>query len=474
MKDREVFDVDLYDLNEDTLKVLGDFFAEQEKESLGNMIFEKDHIYAFSNNREIRFNNEVIGYQRNKKNQDDKTEWAYSVRLDKGLGKGSYGEVYKIAGKLVHKPDGSMRYIATSDVKSSYNVKLMTVDSLEYKDINLLRKNSNVKTPLLIKDKNGNVYSFARYKNSCVVLELDSSKFINVTFPESHRMTDEINIDTLGQDIKNEIDLVHTRKRKVVKLSPSDKVSKENFFREANTANVMGQGAKPPTFGHKKSAIIMDKAPGMTLDKALKYYRLGFKDMLELSIALLNELNKYHEKGYMHNDIKPENIMVKYTANGLQVKIIDHGECKNMKVDEDERKHLSKGTLLYMSCEMFKSPADANEKSDVYSMGRVLKKVWGDEGMKMDLALAYDIGFYYARVEGNNPEPSTLIKGYDEYESEIHDIEKLLDGMTNPVANLRLDGQDVLEKLKELDDVLQSNKKLQYTPISNLASRSDK
>lgn len=118
MKDRKnVIIVDIDHLNADYLKKMGEFFSEQENGALGNMIFEQDHIYDFSGNRQIIFNKEIIGYQKNKINLWDKTEWIYSVRSDESLGKGAFGSVYKTSGKLVHESDGSMRYITPAQIK---------------------------------------------------------------------------------------------------------------------------------------------------------------------------------------------------------------------------------------------------------------------------------------------------------------------------------------------------------------------
>lgn len=117
MNDRQeminIIDVNLDDLSPVILKIMADFFAEKEIGALGNIIFEKDQIYGFDGDKKIKFNKQLIGYQKYN-HENDKAEWIYSVRNDVTLGKGA---VYRASGKLIHEMNGNMRYIAPENLK---------------------------------------------------------------------------------------------------------------------------------------------------------------------------------------------------------------------------------------------------------------------------------------------------------------------------------------------------------------------
>jgi eukaryotic-like serine/threonine-protein kinase len=83
---------------------------------------------------------------------------------------------------------------------------------------------------------------------------------------------------------------------------------------------------------------------------------------------LLLALDKLHSEGFVHLDIKPNNIFLKADdINGI-VKLGDFGNSKNM--DTLVLSTKDNGTVAYNSPERFDSII--SEKADVWSIGCVL------------------------------------------------------------------------------------------------------
>lgn len=66
---------------------------------------------------------------------------------------------------------------------------------------------------------------------------------------------------------------------------------------------------------------------------------------------LISAVKWLHSQGIIHNDLKPENIMIE---NNLHIKIIDFGFSIKKKNDSDFQKN-TKGTPLYLAPEKIKS-----------------------------------------------------------------------------------------------------------------------
>ena len=86
-------------------------------------------------------------------------------------------------------------------------------------------------------------------------------------------------------------------------------------------------------------------------------------------------LREVHDKGLVHRDIKPDNIMLcRRGGEHDVVKVLDFGIVKN--VDNPDTRDITQfvrvlGAPLYMAPERLANPADVDARSDIYAVGAV-------------------------------------------------------------------------------------------------------
>lgn len=110
--------------------------------------------------------------------------------------------------------------------------------------------------------------------------------------------------------------------------------------------------------------IVMELAQGVTLEKYIKRYgRLSVRETVDFALQIAKGLRAAHEKGIVHRDIKPQNIMVSDSGN---IKITDFGIAKGATSDTINSNAM--GSVRYFSPEQAKN-LHSDERSDIYSLG---------------------------------------------------------------------------------------------------------
>jgi len=120
--------------------------------------------------------------------------------------------------------------------------------------------------------------------------------------------------------------------------------------------------------------LVMELVDGLDLTKLLRAYSaLAVGDAAEIGRQAADALAHAHEKGIVHRDVKPSNLMV--TGGGV-VKLLDLGLAVFVsvvgRVDERITGPAVLGTQDYMAPEQWVLPADVTDRADVYGLGCVL------------------------------------------------------------------------------------------------------
>jgi serine/threonine-protein kinase len=117
----------------------------------------------------------------------------------------------------------------------------------------------------------------------------------------------------------------------------------------------------------------MDFVDGSSLRHMLESGPLIASHAFELFLQLCDGLQHAHERGVIHRDIKPDNLLV--DKKGL-LKIADFGLAKlngdGASKEWQTRDFRGMGTPPYMAPEQFESPQAVDHRADIYSAGVVL------------------------------------------------------------------------------------------------------
>jgi len=109
---------------------------------------------------------------------------------------------------------------------------------------------------------------------------------------------------------------------------------------------------------------------GRTLSKKIADGPLKLSEALSIAIQMADGLEAAHEKGIVHRDIKPDNVMLMKGSRGL-VKLMDFGLAQLAESSKLIREGTTLGTPIYMPPEQaLGEPTDS--RSDVWGLGVVL------------------------------------------------------------------------------------------------------
>jgi serine/threonine protein kinase len=112
--------------------------------------------------------------------------------------------------------------------------------------------------------------------------------------------------------------------------------------------------------------IVMEFIDGQTLQE--RKSSLTMKQAIDFGIQIAEGLAAAHEKGIVHRDVKPENIMIR--KDGI-VQVMDFGLAKLAGVSRLTKAGSTVGTLGYMSPEQVQGQ-QTDHRSDIFSFGVLL------------------------------------------------------------------------------------------------------
>ena len=170
---------------------------------------------------------------------------------------------------------------------------------------------------------------------------------------------------------------------KIIKLGMDTKTVIARFEAErqalammdhTNIAKVLDAGATETG----RPYFVMELVTGVSIAEYCDKNNLSTRQRLELFIQVCNAVQHAHQKGIIHRDIKPTNVMVT-RRDGIPIpKVIDFGIAKAINQKLTEKTLFTRyahiiGTPAYMSPEQAElSDLDIDTRTDIYSLGVLL------------------------------------------------------------------------------------------------------
>jgi len=144
---------------------------------------------------------------------------------------------------------------------------------------------------------------------------------------------------------------------------------------------------------------------GEGLDKKIEAGPLKLKDALDVAIQAAKGLQAAHEKGIVHRDVKPANLMVTGSGSKQLVTIMDFGLALLADRSKLTRLDETMGTVTYMSPEQTYG-MELNQRTDIWSLGVVIyEMITGQRPFKGP----YDKAVMYS-ITNEEPEPMTALR----------------------------------------------------------------
>ena len=115
--------------------------------------------------------------------------------------------------------------------------------------------------------------------------------------------------------------------------------------------------------------IVMEYIDGITLKDFIRTQKaIPYTIAVKITMQILSALQHAHERGIIHRDIKPQNIMI--LSDGT-IKVMDFGIARISKFETVTMTDKAIGTVYYISPEQARGE-HTDEKSDIYSVGVML------------------------------------------------------------------------------------------------------
>ena len=167
---------------------------------------------------------------------------------------------------------------------------------------------------------------------------------------------------------------------KLIKLGMDSKEIVRRFEQERQALALMDHEGIARVFDCGTSErgqpyFVMELVKGIPLDEFCEQNRLSLDDRLVLMQQVCAAVQHAHQKGVVHRDLKPGNVLVSSESGRLQVKIIDFGLAKAMGQKLVEATLFTEvgqivGTPEYMAPEQADpSNEDIDTRADIYSLG---------------------------------------------------------------------------------------------------------
>ncbi len=123
------------------------------------------------------------------------------------------------------------------------------------------------------------------------------------------------------------------------------------------------------SFSEKMQSIVMEYIDGITLKDYIDQQKIiRWKEAVHFTVQILRALQHAHDKGIVHRDIKPQNIMLLQDGT---IKVMDFGIARFARSQMATITDKAIGSVHYISPEQARGE-QTDEKTDLYSVGVML------------------------------------------------------------------------------------------------------
>ena len=189
----------------------------------------------------------------------------------------------------------------------------------------------------------------------CKIIELSGKGFTSHVYRAVHEFLGiEVAVKVLSDELKND----------------NPEIEKM-FLQEAKNTAKLHHPNLVSIFdadkGDKYTYMIMEFVNGIDLEQLIyDKGHLEYQEAIRVMLKLCDALNYALDKGIIHRDIKPGNIMISKTS---EVKLLDLGLSKIVNNKNDLEEGNIVGTPIYMSPEQFIDSNSVDHRADLYSLG---------------------------------------------------------------------------------------------------------
>ena len=123
------------------------------------------------------------------------------------------------------------------------------------------------------------------------------------------------------------------------------------------------------SFGDRIQYLVMEYVDGITLKQYIEQQgEIKWREALYFTVQILQALQHAHERGIIHRDIKPQNIMLLEDGS---IKVMDFGIARFTQAETQTMTDKAIGSVHYIAPEQARG-GHINDKADIYSVGVML------------------------------------------------------------------------------------------------------
>lgn len=200
-------------------------------------------------------------------------------------------------------------------------------------------------------------------------------KYIGKKLDGRYEITELIGVGGMAEVYKG-VDVIDN-KPVAIKILKKEYAENEEFLRRfRNESKAIAVLSHPNIvkiydvgFSDKLQYIVMEYIDGITLKEYIEEEKvISWKETVHFVIQILRALQHAHDKGIVHRDIKPQNIMM--FSDGT-IKVMDFGIAKFAREEGKTATDQAIGSVHYISPEQA-SGSVTDAKSDIYSVGAMM------------------------------------------------------------------------------------------------------